>query len=251
MRSSFTRSTALAAVALTGLALTVLAGPRALAAESTWSYNGSSVLLVESGSDVTITYLEPRTMLKKEGVKRGTVLLKASLDGSTLKGTSYVFRGGCDPAPYDVTGRYEPGGKQQTLEVSGVVPRRAADGCAITTPANARASRLLFTCADASNGRETSRGLGDDKSLVLREQACSGYTNPAEREICLDRDLGKLDAEMSTLFDRASKGLDADAARLKAEQEAWLKQRDACGTDSRCLAAALKARIGALERWVK
>jgi uncharacterized protein YecT (DUF1311 family) len=245
MRSSSTRS-ALAAVALATLGTSPLA-----AAESTWNYNGSSVLLVEDGGSVTVTYIEPRPMLKKENVKQGTVLLKASLDGSTLKGTSYVFRGGCDPAPYEVTGRYVSGGSQRTLELEGVVPRRAVDSCALITPPFARPSRLLFTRTNNGVGREPSRGLPDDGSLVVREQACSGYSNPAEREICLDRDLGRLDADIAALYDRATKSLDADAARLKAEQQAWIKERDACGTDSRCLSAALKARRGALEKWVK
>ncbi len=248
------RSMSLRSVLTALLAGGFLVNAAASAAESTWTYNGSSVLLVENGQNVTITYLEPRPMLRREGVKRGTVLLRGKVSSGTLTGTSYVFKQDCAPVAYEVSGSYQPGGGQTTFELSGVVPQRDPAGCAVVGNAAQRPSRLLFTRAADTGGAvtESTRGLTEDKGLVLREQACSGYTNPAEHEVCLDRELGKLDADMNNLYQRALKTLDAKGVtKLKSEQRAWLKERDACGPDGRCLSAAYKARISALEKQAK
>jgi uncharacterized protein len=76
---------------------------------------------------------------------------------------------------------------------------------------------------------------------------CSRASTPAERTICRNYDLGQMEARMATLF-AVSTSLVAMGQRgnIQDAQRAWLKKRDACGSDIVCLAKAYDKRIGEL-----
>jgi uncharacterized protein len=76
---------------------------------------------------------------------------------------------------------------------------------------------------------------------------CSKASTPVERTICRNYDLGQKEARMATLF-AISTSLVAMGQRgdIQDAQRAWLKKRDACGSDIACLAKAYDKRIGDL-----
>lgn len=77
---------------------------------------------------------------------------------------------------------------------------------------------------------------------------CRKASNASERAICADTDLAELDAEMARLY-ATSRTLAAPekAAKIIADQRAWLKKRAACGTGVACLASRFRERIAELE----
>jgi uncharacterized protein len=76
---------------------------------------------------------------------------------------------------------------------------------------------------------------------------CSKASAPAERAICRSYPLGQAEARMATMFGVVT-SLVAMGQRgdIGDAQRKWLKQRDACGDDSACLARAYQSRITAL-----
>ena len=64
--------------------------------------------------------------------------------------------------------------------------------------------------------------------------------NAAETVICQDDILGGLDADMNALWQQA------DRAALGPSQAAWLRVRNACGSDIFCIERAYDERIGTL-----
>jgi uncharacterized protein len=76
---------------------------------------------------------------------------------------------------------------------------------------------------------------------------CSKASLPAERTICRSYPLGQAEARMATLFGVVT-SLVAMGQRgdIGDAQRKWLKERDACGDDSACIARAYQSRITAL-----
>ncbi len=113
----------------------------ALAGNSLWSHNGSTVMWQSSGQQRLVTYYSPRPGLP---VRPGVVLFEGVRQGNTMYGTAYVFRSGCAPAPYEVSGRIDP--DNQTLVVlHGAAPIRERGGCrVIRYSRNSGNSRLVF-----------------------------------------------------------------------------------------------------------
>jgi uncharacterized protein len=76
---------------------------------------------------------------------------------------------------------------------------------------------------------------------------CGKASLPAERAICSSYPLGQAEARMATLFGVVT-SLVAMGQRgdIGDAQRQWLKQRDACGGDTACLARAYQSRIDAL-----
>lgn len=109
---------------------------------TTWSHNGSIMLLsVKSG---IIVYEEPKASIAGT-VKKGTPLFEGRFEDKRVSGTAYVFKRGCEPAPYPVVGRLEnnPRGFGQRLVLSGPAPKRDRSTCEIIGTGNAH-SRLIF-----------------------------------------------------------------------------------------------------------
>jgi uncharacterized protein len=76
---------------------------------------------------------------------------------------------------------------------------------------------------------------------------CSKASLPAERAICRSYPLGQAEARMATMFGIVT-SLVAMGQRgdIGDAQRKWLKERDACGDDSACIARAYQSRITAL-----
>ncbi|MFD1743848.1 lysozyme inhibitor LprI family protein [Rhizobium helianthi] len=73
-----------------------------------------------------------------------------------------------------------------------------------------------------------------------------------EKVICEDRTLNDLDVKMVTTFDILT-GLVPMGNRdtLRDEQSAWLKKRQACGSDAACIRSAYQERMRQLEEAYK
>jgi uncharacterized protein len=76
---------------------------------------------------------------------------------------------------------------------------------------------------------------------------CSNASSSAERAICRSYPLGQAEARMATMFGIVT-SLVAMGQRgdIGDAQRKWLKQRNACGDDSACIARAYQSRIAVL-----
>lgn len=76
---------------------------------------------------------------------------------------------------------------------------------------------------------------------------CGRASSSAERAICRSYSLGQAEARTATLFgvvtSLVAMGQRAD---IGDAQRTWLKERNACGDDSACIARAYQSRIAAL-----
>ena len=104
---------------------------------------------------------------------------------------------------------------------------------------------LVVTCPALAEELDQSAvdvALAQLDSMMPRPWCNAERLNPTERSICADRDLSRLDALLELVYGRTT-ARDDDAAQL-----AWLRsERDACGTDSVCIARAYSARIDQLD----
>jgi len=109
---------------------------------STWTHNGSTMLISEKGG--RIVYEEPKASIAGT-IKKGTTLFEGRFDGKRIVGTAYVFKKGCEPAPYAVTGRMgdNPGNFGSRIVLTGAAPKRDPASCAIVGTTGAH-SRLVF-----------------------------------------------------------------------------------------------------------
>ncbi|HEX7816544.1 lysozyme inhibitor LprI family protein [Dyella sp.] len=74
---------------------------------------------------------------------------------------------------------------------------------------------------------------------------CAKASSTAEKAVCADADLSQLDGDLGKAFVQAmSAAGNSDA--LRTSQRAWLKQRDACGSDKRCLQRSYRQRLDRL-----
>jgi uncharacterized protein len=56
---------------------------------------------------------------------------------------------------------------------------------------------------------------------------CGKAATPAEKAICADKELSKLDSELNDVYS-TTLGLTKDSSKLRVEQRDWLKRRDDC-----------------------
>lgn len=111
---------------------------------SVFDHNGSEMDVdPEAG---TILYREPKPTIAGT-VKPRTLLFKADRpwdvydEKSVVEGTAYVFKKGCEPAPYRVSGRHEG---WHTLILKGPAPIREKNGCRVIGYKNNGNSTLKF-----------------------------------------------------------------------------------------------------------
>src|SRR5262245_12101598 len=71
---------------------------------SLWTHNGSTVYLAAQGASREFHYEQPRHGLTNEGARKGTLLFKGLAREGNYEGTAYIFKRGCRPAPYHVSG---------------------------------------------------------------------------------------------------------------------------------------------------
>ena len=76
---------------------------------------------------------------------------------------------------------------------------------------------------------------------------CSKASNGQERLICSDRELSKLDVDLSNAYATARQ-LTSDLQALRAAQRDWIKSVQKSCSDKDCLASAYKIRIAELQR---
>jgi hypothetical protein len=69
-----------------------------------WNHNGSEMKLVANGNKRRFVYEVPRSGLSSVGIKRGDTVFEGTRSGSAYSGTAYIFKKGCDPQGYPVTG---------------------------------------------------------------------------------------------------------------------------------------------------
>jgi uncharacterized protein YecT (DUF1311 family) len=76
---------------------------------------------------------------------------------------------------------------------------------------------------------------------------CQKASNGAERLVCSDRELAKLDVNLNQIYIKA-RDLTDDKEKLKNEQNEWIKSsRNAC-SDKNCMTNAFKQRISELSK---
>lgn len=109
---------------------------------SLWTHNGSTVLVDETRG--RIVYDEPKAAITGT-VRSGTLLFEGRFSGRRINGTAYVFKKGCEPAAYPVSGVMEsnPNGLGSRIVLTGPAPKRDKASCAIIGTTGAH-SRLVF-----------------------------------------------------------------------------------------------------------
>lgn len=106
---------------------------------ATYFHNGSQVLVDERAG--VIRYDVPKASIRS-AVSKGTVLFRGTFAASgAVTGTAYVFKAGCEPAPYAVSGQ----SKGSVITLKGNAPRRDPNSCAVTgTTASGAHTVLTF-----------------------------------------------------------------------------------------------------------
>lgn len=109
---------------------------------STWYHNGSTMIMNDRTG--RIAYEKPKSAIAGT-VRPGEVLFEGRFEGKRVTGTAYVFKKGCAPAPYAVTGRIadHPRGFGEQMILTGAAPKRDKSSCAIIGT-TATHSRLIF-----------------------------------------------------------------------------------------------------------
>lgn len=78
---------------------------------------------------------------------------------------------------------------------------------------------------------------------------CARASSAGEKAICRDYALGQLEARMATLYQWATSFVAmGQRGDIEDNQRAFLKTREACGADLRCLRQAYDTRIAQLQR---
>lgn len=89
-------------------------------------------------------------------------------------------------------------------------------------------------------GRDRPDPLAGIEERLPRPWCDAGGLNPAERTICTEPVLSRLDALLALSYGSAT------AESPDETQQAWLQERNACGTDTLCIARAYAYRIVSL-----
>lgn len=100
------------ATTLTGLAVTTQS-----AQASCWNHNGSTLRLVASGNRRSFYYVRPKAVLRKAGVRNGTLLFNGRKNGNWYSGTMRRFSKFCPGTPleYYVEGPVAPSQTKVTV----------------------------------------------------------------------------------------------------------------------------------------
>ena len=112
-------------------------------------HNGSDMTILNNDGNITIEYARPKTSLRKHGVSAGTLLFEGVIRGQTVEGHARVFRQGCAPVQYWVSGRWRAGARAIILR--GDAPKRERGGCdVIGHTSSGSNARLVFTITGGS-----------------------------------------------------------------------------------------------------
>jgi hypothetical protein len=113
-------------------ALTAFAAP-ALADDYHWNHNGSYVDIDPLGpGQITVRYYSPKQSIRAAGVRPGTLLFSGKEGRNyNVSGTAYVFRAGCAPTPYRVSGSFDKTGYYKELDLYGPAPILGKGSCTV------------------------------------------------------------------------------------------------------------------------
>ncbi len=121
----------------------------------------------------------------------------------------------------------------EVTELNGQPIKQAAQKVSESTP--------VAPVAPVKTTSNTSATTVSDNTPFAPSFDCTKASNNAEKMICGDRNLSKLDVQLSQLYSAArNKATDKD--KLKSEQIAWVKTSRAC-PDTACLTKAFQDRI--------
>ncbi len=110
-------------------------------ADSCWKHNGSLMRLSASGDKRFIRYEAPREVLKRSGVKRGTLLFDGVKTGNRFTGKARRYSRYCPGKPLTYTVSGSVASNQTTITVSG--QREVHTRCRGT--GRFKRDRLVFT----------------------------------------------------------------------------------------------------------
>jgi hypothetical protein len=115
---------------------------------SLWAHNGSTVYLVAQGASREFHYEQPRVGITNEGARKGTLLFKGVSREGNYQGTAYIFKRGCRPAPYQVSGPILDDSRRVLMR--GNAPK-LNERCQVT---GHTANRLEFTLVSAASEKQ-------------------------------------------------------------------------------------------------
>jgi len=137
-----------APLAVAGLCASLAALP-AFAADYAYDHNGSRMRLNVEGNKVRIFYEMPRSSLKSNGVKPGTLLFEGKVSKGYLEGMSRIFHSFCGEVDYFVYGDFSAG---RDFKLNGAAPVLSGMSC-----------RIVDNVYDGPNANLTFRSLGGGK----------------------------------------------------------------------------------------
>lgn len=109
-----------------------------------WDHNGSRMYVEQIDNELSITYLEPRSGIAATGVTTDTQLFHGNVDNDGyVHGVAFLFKKGCQPAPYAVDGEFSH--HRHKLTLRGYAPIRARNSCEILGYDVNKNSDLVFT----------------------------------------------------------------------------------------------------------
>ncbi len=251
-RSDFKRGTARGCTVILAFGLVVMNAAASRAGDpvhvSTWDHNGSTMIMETRRRNVEIRYETPSRRMRRIGVQQGEILFDGRINRrNKLVGEAFVFRRGCQPAGYDVRGRFKPDVGQEEIILRGAAPIRERGGCSVIDYSrNRNAARLLFTLIgqDGHAGRvddfEGQEEAANDPVTEGPSFNCRPYVKSGkcpEAMICSSGQLASQDAMMGRLYKdvlRLSRS-SSERKQHRNEQRESLKFRNECGCDFECL----------------
>lgn len=117
----------LSAAAISAIAFSsMLTVTTAVQADSCWNHNGSVMRLVARGNQRSFYYEDPKPVLRRAGVRTGTLLFNGRKQGNYYSGTARRFSKYCpgEPLEYHVEGPVRRDQLQVTVEGSREVQNR-------------------------------------------------------------------------------------------------------------------------------
>jgi hypothetical protein len=111
------------------MGISVSSSYAALAGESVWLHNGSTIRWVSDGDSRRAYYVRPRAGLEQIGIFPGQLLFDGFRRGSMVAGQAHTFKPGCPPLHFSVSANLL---SETTIDLRGRAPRREA-GCVVTS----------------------------------------------------------------------------------------------------------------------
>jgi uncharacterized protein len=79
---------------------------------------------------------------------------------------------------------------------------------------------------------------------------CTQARTPPEIAVCANPELSQIDEDLANLYRTLLNELPArQADRMQQDQRSWLKARNSCGADVRCLKARYQERLARLNEY--